>query len=581
MIKKQALLNKTNGFFWLCLSLFLIQGCDKKEDIPLDAGNYEIFVYHTNPKTGVDYTTDELSELLYNPKKSESYSEGQEINLTLITSKQPKEVKMISGNDFSIIETISEFSPLDGYYKSKSYVTSLDNIGLAEIGDKITIKFEVTFDDGSAGADYFDIKRIKYTDSNATFDYYVFLKKNTGEIIGLHTDTNENFTSKIEDVTIGSILTFDGIENQVEIPNTNIESLDFRYTDDYSIGFWVNTTSTDSDPVMIGDQDWGSSNNKGLTMAFRGDNWRVAISDGDGNKADASTSGIPFNDGEWHFLLATFDRGGSMQMYQDGLLVETADMSAVGITDSGNALHIAQDGTGNYGQFFEGQIGEVYIYDWALSDAQASGESSYFSGVQLKKQDGSVSNIPVTNSGGTINSNELNQFTYEFNGTDQYATIRNDDDLAFRHEGDYSISFWVNTTSEDSDPVIIGDQNWNSSGNKGLTIAFRGNNWRVAVSDGADHKADASTADVPFNDGEWHFLTVTFDRDGEMKMYQDGQLVASADMTTVGNTNSGDPLRLSQDGPATYGQFFNGKIAQTVIYDYVLSASDITSLFND
>ena len=61
---------------------------------------------------------------------------------------------------------------------------------------------------------------------------------------------------------------------------------------------------------MLGDQDWGSSNNKGLTIAFRGDDWRVAISDGDGQKADYDTDGIPFNDGEWHFLLATFDRDG-------------------------------------------------------------------------------------------------------------------------------------------------------------------------------------------------------------------------------------------------------------------------------
>ena len=96
----------------------------------------------------------------------------------------------------------------------------------------------------------------------------------------------------------------------------------------------------------------------------------------------------------------------------------------------------------------------------------------------------------------------------------------------------------------------------------------------------ADHKADSDTDDISFNDGEWHFMTVTFDRDGDMKMYQDGEQVASDSMADVGSTLSGNPIRLAQDGTSNYGQFFKGKIGQTVIYDYVLSDSEITAIFN-
>ena len=146
-------------------------------------------------------------------------------------------------------------------------------------------------------------------------------------------------------------------------------------------------------------------------------------------------------------------------------------------------LHLAQDGTGGYGQFFNGKFGEVYIYDWALNGEQAFGEAAHYSGVQLKKQDGFTYNIPVENSGGVI-TEENGYFNYDFDGTSQFATLRNSEDLDFRYENDYSISFWVNTTSEDSDPIIMGDQDWSSSGNKGLSIAFRGDDWRVAISDG-------------------------------------------------------------------------------------------------
>ena len=580
MKKPITLIKKIRCALLLCAGIILLNACDDKEDIPLDAGNYEIYVYHTNPKTGLDYTAVELTELTYNPNRGELYSEGQNIDLALITSKQPSELKIISGTDFSVIETITEFSSFENKFKANSYSTTLEGIGLLEIGDKITLKFEVVFTDGSSGADYFNVKRVKFQSGNAGIDTYVFLKKSTGETIGLETDADENFTSKSEDIELGTIVSFNGVDNQVEIPNDNTESLDFRYLGDYSIGFWVNTTSTDSDPIMIGDQDWNSSGNKGLSIAFKGDKWRVAVSDGDGHKADAETSGIPFNDGEWHFLTATFDRDGDMTMYQDGVAVANSNMTEVGNTKSGDPLHIAQDGPATYGQFFEGKMGEVFIYDYVLSAEQVASESAFKSGVKLLKQDGARYNIPVTNSGADV-SLEDDLFTYACNGTDQYATIRNNDDLAFRFESDYSISFWVNTTSEDSDPVMIGDQNWNSSGNKGLTIAFKGNKWRVAVSDGVDHKADAETSDIPFNDGQWHMLVVTFDRDGDMSLYQDGDLVASDNMADVGNTNSGDPLRIAQDGPATYGQFFNGKIAETVIYDYVLSATDITGIYNN
>ena len=182
----------------------------------------------------------------------------------------------------------------------------------------------------------------------------------------------------------------------------------------------------------------------------------------------------------------------------------------------------------------------------------------------------------MANAGATISSeNDMSAFT--FDGISQFATI-SDTDLDFRHNSDYSISFWVNTTSSDSDPVMIGDQDWGSSSNKGLTIAFRGSNWRVATSDGTT-KADTDF-NGNFNDGDWHLLTVTFDRDANMTLYQDGKEVASASMAAVGNTESGNPLRLAQDGTSNYGQFFEGKIAGTVIYDYALSDLEVAALFN-
>ena len=378
-----------------------------------------------------------------------------------------------------------------------------------------------------------------------------FLKKSNGETKGLAT-VGDGDISLIEDnLKVGKSLTFNGSSDQIEI--SEVPELAFRDISNFSIGIWVNTTATNSDPSIIGDKNWGSGINPGFVFAFTGAQWKLNIADG---TTRADVNGGIINDGEWHYLLATLDRSsGSAVIYQDGISVGSVDISGIsGSIDSGYPIRIAQDGTGAYGHWFEGKTGEVDIYDYVLTPEQAAGVSTVKTGVQLRKQDGTVANIPVTAEAGASASIEDGRYAYTFNGTDQYATIDNTA-LDFRHDGDYSISFWVNSTSTDSDPVMIGDQDWSSSSNKGLTIAFRGGNWRVATSDGAGNKADANN-DSGFNDGAWHLVTTTFDRDGDMKMYVDGAMVASTSMAAVGNTDSGNPLRLAQDGTGAYSKFF-------------------------
>lgn len=571
-------INKLMGYkikilLWLFLGFVFVLGCDDKGEGWADERylqNFEFYIYHVNPLTGAEYTDEELAELTYDPTQKESYAEGQIVDLAVVTSKLPLEIKVLSGKDLSVLETLTDFPTFGEKFKSQSFVSSLEELNLLEIGDKTTLKFEISYMDGSIGAANFEVKKVKFFDPNAIVDTFVFLKKSTGETIPLAIE--EKVTSRVKDAAYGSIVEFNGADNQVEI--LDVPELSFRHNGDYSIGFWVNTTSTDSDPVMIGDQDWGSSSNPGLTIAFRGNNWRVATSDGV-TKADTNYDGS-FNDGEWHYIVTTFDRDGSMTLYQDGTSVASASMVGIGSTASGNPLRVGQDGTGAYGQFFEGNIGEVSIYDYALTAQQVAGVSTPLTGVQLKTQDGTIKNIAVANAGATISS-ENDMSTFTFNGVNQFATI-NDADLDFRHDSDYSISFWVNTTSSDSDPVMIGDQDWGSSSNKGLTIAFRGSNWRVATSDGTT-KADTDF-NGGFNDGQWHLLTVVFDRDANMTLFQDGKEVTSTSMAAVGNTESGNPLRLAQDGTGNYGQFFEGKIAGAVIYDYALSVEEVAALFN-
>ncbi|GGW50527.1 LamG domain-containing protein [Arenibacter certesii] len=567
----------------LFLPLVALISCNDDDSFQEDsrlAGKEGVYIYHTNPITGEDYTADELAELPYDPLKVERYGMGESISLQVVAQARPLKINVSSASNPSIALTLTAFKRFGDEWISERFKSEVTELGL-EIGEKITLDFEIIYNDEnklgfekpSLGSISFDIERAEDRTPVST-SFIVFLKKKVDSFIGLVT---ENEVTSIEmDVQVGSAISFDGSDDLVTVENT--PELDFRYTDNYSIGFWVKTTSSVSDPAMVSDKDWGGGSNDGFIFAYTGGSWKLNYA-GAGSRVDLN--GGTINDGNWHFLMATIDRGGNLTIYQDGEVQGSADISPLEgvIINSGYPIRMGQDGTGSYGSWFEGQIGNLVIYDYVLSPEEVNKVSAP-SGITLRSSVGAVTNLAFTNERDAIESMEDNRFTYTFDGSN-YVTIANEGDLDFRYDGDYSISFWVNTTSSTSDPIMFGDQNWASSGNKGISIAFRGDNWRVAVGDGEGNKADAATSGIPFNDGNWHMLTITLDRDEDMRMYQDGVLVANADMSNVGNTNSGNPLRIAQDGTGSYGISFEGKIANSMIFDYVLTEEEVVELFND
>jgi len=82
-------------------------------------------------------------------------------------------------------------------------------------------------------------------------------------------------------------------------------------------------------------------------------------------------------------------------------------------------------------------------------------------------------------------------------------------------------------------------------------------------------------------DNEWHFVSVTFDRDGEAKIFLDGVLENSNDISG----SSG--FDMQADWPFRIGEYsgnglnFNGAIDEVSMYNRVLSEQEINNLFNE
>ena len=151
-------------------------------------------------------------------------------------------------------------------------------------------------------------------------------------------------------------LQFDGVDDYVQIPSN--PAYNFGSNQDFTIECRVRT-NTGGDVAIIGNKDWYSGNNKGFVFSFKypaGPEWKVNIGDGV-NRADLETGGN-ITDNEWYTLSVSFDRDRLMKMFEDGILIDSTDISFVG------------DITTNSGLFFGTDINQDYDYNGSISEVR-------------------------------------------------------------------------------------------------------------------------------------------------------------------------------------------------------------------
>ncbi len=169
-------------------------------------------------------------------------------------------------------------------------------------------------------------------------------------------DSNMIFDSVYNCLADTTELQFDGVDNHVQIPSNPIYN--FGSTQDFTIECRVRT-NTAGDVAIIGNKDWNSGSNPGFVFSFKypsGPEWKVNIGDGT-NRADIDVGGM-IADNQWHTLSVSFDRDGYMKMYEDGVLLDSADISSVG------------DITTNAGLFFGTDINQTYAFNGSISEVR-------------------------------------------------------------------------------------------------------------------------------------------------------------------------------------------------------------------
>ncbi len=204
---------------------------------------------------------------------------------------------------------------------------------------------------------------------------------------GVHaTDAGAEPTVFVEDEMRGQVAEFP-IAAHAQFPEGN-PFLDFG-TENFSVAFWIKIDPNlpiPSDPVIIGNKDWGSGGNPGFLVALDGADdpaahlWTVNASDGAGGRLDwdADDNATPnLKDGHWHLVAVAFDRATTMNVYFDGELKQSdpADDSKnltliAGSLSTTLPFTLMQDATGAYGSDFAAMLDNVRIWKGTAISAE-------------------------------------------------------------------------------------------------------------------------------------------------------------------------------------------------------------------
>ena len=197
---------------------------------------------------------------------------------------------------------------------------------------------------------------------------YYKLDGNSNDSVGSNngTDTSISYSSSYGKINQGA--SFNGSSSRIAIAHNSV----FNITSAITLLAWIKTTSTGGNQILCKYDDSfyfavnGSTFNSGKIQMYLN------------NVSSGWLTGGTVNDGNWHFVVGTYD-GSTIKLYIDGSL--STSVSASGSIQTGsNPVEIGTRTAISY--YFNGDIDEIGIWSRALSSTEVS--ELYNSGAGLQ-----------------------------------------------------------------------------------------------------------------------------------------------------------------------------------------------------
>jgi hypothetical protein len=376
-------------------------------------------------------------------------------------------------------------------------------------------------------------------------------------------------------------LSFNG-SNYVQVPDS--PSLNFG-TGNYSITGWVKTTSTKTINTIIDKRQ--SENGPGYFVALYNGCLLFQVGDTSGCRNFYDLTSRPLlNDGLLHFFAITVKQYYSLEikLYIDGVLKNSFSSTTYrGSSSNTQPLYIGKH-LSNSASNYTGLLDEIALNSYDLDSNEITQMFLNGSCVGRWALDGNTTDSSGNTNHGTWTGNlaaaTLNGLYYlgkalQFNGTN-YVTIPDNPTVNFG-TGDFSIAFWVKTTETKTNNTVM-----DKRGSAGYHVVLYDGRILMQIADTSGRWANYwDSASRQVNDGFWHFIVITVDRDNTsgIKYYIDGSLSGTFNPAGCpGDISNSTPLYLGKH-TSNSNNNFSGILDEVKLYKRVLITGEITQQF--
>lgn len=377
-----------------------------------------------------------------------------------------------------------------------------------------------------------------------------------------------------------SAISFDGKQGAVTAPNA--AQLQSAST---TISFWVKVRSlpAQGEVYLLSHGGWQErwkislpSHGKPV-FTVRTTTCCNDMDSGDGNQLKLN---------EWRHVVMTHD-GTSDKMYMNGVKVnEKAYAGALGKTTSPLGIGYDPIDKGNY---FDGQLDEVMIYDIALTAAQITAlytsqstaptitANSKVASYRFDEfgKDGTAFNNTAVVSGATYTTDRFGfgNSAVSFDGKTSKVTASNSAQL---NSAFTTISFWVKVGSLPSqgEVYLLSNGGWQERWK--ISLPSHGKPVFTTNATSCCNDMDSGTGNE-LKPGEWKHVVMIHDGTVD-RMYMNGVKVNQKAYTGALKSTI-HPLGIGYD-PIDKGSFFDGQLDDVEIYNYAFTDQDVTTLYN-
>jgi hypothetical protein len=393
--------------------------------------------------------------------------------------------------------------------------------------------------------------------------------------------------------------------NFVQGSSTNVDMGDnLDFAGDFSISTWVKSTGGSSARTIVGKQGTAGNHEYTLRVDNGGDNELhfIIFNTANADYLDADSGTNIVSDGLWHHVAAVLS-GSVAYIYVDGIL-KGSDNTTSGGTRTTNSSDPLRIGATNSGQYFEGPIDEVKMYNYARTQKQIIEDMNgghpavgtpvgstvahwrFDEGYGTTANDSSSQNGSENLTLSTTSWTQAGKFGRAFDGGDNKRLSRTtDSDLEFSDTDDFSLSLWYKSDSATNPAArqyLLSDGPGTAAGyavwaNTDGTICF-------GVDDDAtaDPPEVASCTSTDLYDATWHYIAGVRDHNINDKtyLYIDGKLIDSDSDTTTATLDSSPTFYLGDENGTDGTDEFLGDLDEVKIYRTALVLSDILNDYN-